>query len=369
MLHVVSGLAPDNRFGGVTRVALAIAAAQRQDGDLVLLAGAAFGYRRLPRRVDDVQVILARGTNPTPALGLGSVMAPALLPKLVRVMLTADVVHVHLGRDLVSLSAALLARVLRRTLIVQTHGMLDASTMRLAGIIDLLLTRPALLGASAALVLTDAERTEIDRLTTSRLPVFSFPNGVESPESALALSERSNDVVFLARLHPRKGALAFARTSVVLTARFPQMRFRILGPDEGDAAPVGTFLETAGSPANVLLEGAVEHRLGLQLLAAARILVLPAVEEPFGMTLLEAMAAGTPVVVHESAALAGAISTAGAGATFGEACGRSLDDAIVSLFGDDDWRTASAAARMLVQRRFTLKAVIRDLRMAYSTAD
>ena len=366
VLHVVGGMAPDNRFGGVTRVAIELARRQRQLGMSAVLAGAGMGYRRLPDRLDGVPVLMAKGMNPVPRLGLGAVIAPGLLLKLVRPMLTADLVHVHLGRDAVSLPAALLARLLRRPVVAQTHGMLDAPRDIFARLVDRLLTRPALRGAGVALVLIDAEREQIGELTGGRLRTEVFANGVSLPEAAQPWQHRSEEVVFLARLHPRKGAVRFAQAALALADRFPRHRFRILGPDEGDAPAVQRLLDLHANPAAITVEGAIPHDVALQQLAAAQVLVLPAVDEPFGMTLLESMAAGTPVVVHESAALAPVIDHAGGGTEFGRASARSLEVALSTLLEEGSWTAASASARSLVEERFTIDAVIARLGAHYA---
>lgn len=56
---------------------------------------------------------------------VSGITSAALLNTARRMMRGADLVHVHLMRDLVTLPAALLALATRTPLVVQTHGMID----------------------------------------------------------------------------------------------------------------------------------------------------------------------------------------------------------------------------------------------------
>jgi glycosyltransferase involved in cell wall biosynthesis len=94
--------------------------------------------------------------------------------------------------------------------------------------------------------------------------------------------------------------------------------------------------------------------------------VLPAQKEPFGMTIIEAMAAGRPVVVASDAALADAVSKAGAGWTFGESGDHpTLEQAMIAAL-DDDVEEHGRRALLLVERRFRIDAVLDALETDYA---
>lgn len=107
-------------------------------------------------------------------------------------------------------------------------------------------------------------------------------------------------VLFVGTVMPRKGVLdlidAFAQ--VVTDATEPP-RLVVAGDTDLDGAyvdSVRTRIDEAGLSAAVDLAGFVDADLLPALYSVADVLVVPSLEEGFGMTAVEALAAGTPVV-------------------------------------------------------------------------
>lgn len=365
VLHVVNGVAPDDRFGGVTRVALELAAGASR-GEAALIGGAT-GFDVLPKEFEGVPVVLRRGWRLSRRLGWGSFMSPGFFLATLGTVRHADVVHVHLGRDLHTIFAATVSAVFRKPLILQTHGMMDAPSNILAKLIDSLFMKRILAAASEALVLTQAE-CEVLLSMQPALLVTKFPNGIKTRSApTVPMSDRS-EIVFVGRLHPRKGATVFAAVAARLAADYPSFSFRVIGPDEGDLVHVKKVLSDLPDGHNIHLEPGMSHESAQRVLGGARIHVLPAPNEPFGMTLLEAMRDGTPVVVHASAELASIIEGHSAGEAFdgGE---DGLEDVLRRLL-DDNQRLASmsANASALVADRFSLEHTVSVLGERYVLA-
>src|SRR6185312_11172960 len=113
------------------------------------------------------------------------------------------------------------------------------------------------------------------------------------------------EVLYLARLHERKRPALFVETARDILSEGIDARFTLIGPDGGEGAKVreaitrGREFETS-----INWEGSLPPEKTADRMAHASIYVLPSVDEPFSMSVLEAMAIGLPVVITESCGLA-----------------------------------------------------------------
>lgn len=376
ILHVVTLHTPDHAFGGPTRVAFNLSRVQRAAGDdaRVMALGDGFPDGELPSQVEGVPVHLFQARHLLPMFEVSGITSATLLRTARRMMRGADLVHVHLMRDLVTLPAALLALASRTPLVVQTHGMIDPTEKKVAQLTDLLGVRKVLREADAVLHLTEMERVDVNDVAAP-VPLtrtVRLVNGVRPQERKPARDPgRPPTVLFLARIQERKRPEDFVSAMPHVLARHPDARFVLAGPDTG--ALVGTLalarkLGVADSLDHV---GPLEHD---QVLAADReadVYVLPAIEEPFPVSVLEAMSVGTPVVITRTCGQAPDVAGAGAGRVIDSRVGedaanaRKVADAILELLEPEAAERAGKAAWELVNEQFTIEAVTATLRRTY----
>lgn len=372
ILHVVTLVSPDGRYGGPVEVAEQLARASVRRGDAVTIAAGATGHRSLlAGRAKGVGYRLFRVAGGSARVRFSHLIAPGLWGWLWRHLRTADVIHLHLSRDLIMAVSALivLARVRRPggpTVVVQTHGMVLPSTRPLARIMDAAATRRILRVASAVLCLNERE-SDLVRDVEPSARVRILRNGVALPIETAAPS--SGEVLFLARVNARKRPVEFVRMGAALADRWPEVRFTLVGPDGGAGAAVREAIAKAGR-STISWEGAVRPADVRGRIAAASVYVLPAADEPFGMTIAEAMASSRPVVVARSCTLAGEIERTGAGVVFDDTV-EGLVAAVERLLTDPDAaRDMGARGRSLVEREFSIDAVSGELSAIYrETAD
>jgi glycosyltransferase involved in cell wall biosynthesis len=341
--HIVTLVSPDGAFGGPVRVAANLARATQDAGHEVTIMGAYRGYARPPTAIDGVPVCLFPARQILPGLGFSGLVAPGLVRYLRGHVSSFDLVHVHLARDLVTLPAAAIARSRRVPYVTQTHGMVDHSHRRLANVLDALATRAVLRDANALLHLTEQERRDLEYVARSRaLHLSLLPNGV--PESDLhAEVESGREVLFLARLHPRKRPMSFVAAAIALRNEFPGTRFTLVGADEGEATRVVARIESAQAEDQIAWEGALDPDQTLQRMSRASVYVLPSVNEPFPMTVLEAMSVGLPCIVTNTCGLVAAIRDAQAI--------RIVDDSVGSLVAELRLLLSAPAVRVVTGQR------------------
>ncbi|MFF8615938.1 glycosyltransferase [Streptomyces sp. NPDC015350] len=375
ILHIVTLHTPDHAFGGPTRVALNLSKVQRAAGDDARIMALGDGFDGpLPREVEGVPVHLFRARHLLPVFEVSGITSGALLLTARRMMRGADLVHVHLMRDLVTLPAALLALATRTPLVVQTHGMVDPTENRVARLTDLLGVRTVLRRADAVLHLTETERLDVNAVAAP-VPLtrtVRLVNGVRPQQRKPAREPgRPPTVLFLARIQERKRPEDFVAAIPAVLARHPDARFVLAGPDTG--ALRGTLELARGLGVTDSLDhvGPLDHEAVLAAGRQADVYVLPSIEEPLGVSVLEAMSVGTPVVVTRTCGLAPDVARAGAGRVIDSRVGqdarnaRGVADAVLELLEPEANERAGRAAWDLVNEDFTIEAVTGALRRTY----
>jgi glycosyltransferase involved in cell wall biosynthesis len=293
-----------------------------------------------------------------------------------------QVVHCHEVRTVENLRVAPVANRLGVPLVVSPHGTLPYDTGRqsVKRLWDRLFGRRLLPRFDQVIALT-ANEAEDARAVWSAcgvpLPdekISIVPNGVQLKDFAnLPPAEPSRTrwklgsgpvVLFLGRLHERKGLqlLIPAFAGAVQTA--PDARLLIVGPDEGMLSTLGAQVEHFSLGGRVIFTGMLTGDDKLAALAASDLFALPAVGEGFSMAVLEAMACGLPVLLTPGCNFPEVVD-AGAGLVV-EREVTALRDALDRLLTGGERRASMGrSARALVHARYTWPQVVTQLEDVY----
>ncbi|TDC24187.1 glycosyltransferase [Streptomyces sp. 8K308] len=373
VLHVVTLHTPTHEFGGPTRVALSQCRGLRERGHRAVLAALGDGFgagRELPREVEGASVRLFQARHVLPRFEVSGITSPALLARAWSYVRSADVVHVHLMRDLITLPIALLALQAGTPLVLQTHGMVDPTEKRVARLVDALGVRRVLRRADAVLHLTERERRETAAVVAPKpiAPQYRLVNGVPAQKRRRATSGPPT-VLYLARVQAGKRPADFVAAMPTVLARHPDARFVLAGPDTGALADTLARAEALGVRGSLDRVGALDRAEVMAWLRRADVFVLPSIQDAFSVSALEAMSVGTPVVVTETTGLAPDVAHAGAGRVVAsrpdEDNGPRLGEAILDLLAPEANERASLAAWRLVDDSFTIDAVLDELLTVY----
>ncbi len=377
ILSIVTLITPNGEYGGPVRVALNQARALRSRGHDVVVIAAARGFGSdLPELVDSVPVKLFAARTVLPGIGFAGLCSPSLQSWVSKNGASFDVAHIHAARDFVTLPAANWFRRNGIPYVLQPHGMIDRSAHFLAIPLDRTLTRPVLRTASAVFYLTPRERNDLREVGGSLVMLTELSNGVPEPTPRVELTPdpspdgaaAQTEVLFLARLAPRKRPQLFVDMATGLSDKYPNAKFSLVGPDEGEGAAVRDRIAHGGSESAICWEGPLATDRTLERMQRASIYVLPSVDEPYPMSVLEAMSVGLPVVVTDSCGLAPAIVELG--------CGIVVDDSIESLVAAVDLLLSDPVASAQMGRagaaaiadRFGMPAIADVLEQVYRRA-
>ncbi|WP_330332730.1 glycosyltransferase [Streptomyces sp. NBC_00536] len=368
VLHAVTLHSPTHAFGGPVRVALNLAKGLRARGhEASLLAlGEGFGDP-WPTEVEGVPARLYPAKRLLP-LGFSGMTSPALLAAAGRLVRDADLVHVHLARDLVTLPLALAALRAGKPLVLQTHGMVDPSGKLLAKVLDAVAVRRLLRGADAVLYLTPHEREALDAVVggAGLANTVRVVNGVPAQEARPALSGPPR-ILYSARLQERKRPVDFVNAMSLVAEKVPEARYVVAGPDEGEYGAVFHRMTTMRLDGRMTIPGALTSDQVLEELRRAHVYVLPSVDEPFPMSVLEALSVGVPVVVTHSNGLARDIAAAGAGRVV-DPGPEGVASAVLDLLDPVANGAASLAARALAAEAFSMDSVLDTVLSVYARA-
>lgn len=371
---MVTLVTPDGAYGGPTRVAVNLCSALRDQGHDAVIAAGVSGFDEPPAALGGVPAHLFPARRVMSGFGSAPTRAPALGRWINEHASKFDIVHVHLARDLVTLPAAAKFRRMRIPFVVQTHGMIAPRSHPLAAPIDRLWTVRLLRSAAMVLHLNPAERRDLCAVGGSQLRLRQLPNGVPTP-AATASSRRSAalpEVLFFARLHQRKRPEVFAEAALSLLRSGARAQFAIVGPVEGADVDVDAIIAQARTEGFdetfIRREPAVPPDLAGERMTRASVYVLPAVQEPFGMTVIEALILGIPVIICADGGLAEFVRTHSCGVVV-DGSPQSFAQAIADLLADPSHAHAMGErGRSAVQATFSIASVGRALEEIYGEA-
>jgi glycosyltransferase involved in cell wall biosynthesis len=363
ILQIVTLSSAGGAFGGPLTVAYEQCEALQSLGHDVTLLTGWDGIADAPPT--SYRLVRHRAHNVVPVLGQSGLVSVPLLRWVRAHRDEFDVIHVHCGRDMVSLPAAAAVGA-RRPFVLQTHGMIMPDRRARARVVDALLTDRVLRRTSAVLYLTDVEHEGLRELGLPESKLRSLRNGIGYDPALVRDSAAAPfTITFCARLHRRKRVSAFLAMAALLTERDDtKYRFVVAGPDEGELEVVEQFRRDRPD-VGVEYRGALSGGEARALLAAADVYVLPSVDEPFPMTVLEALAVGTPAVVTDSCGIADLLQEHDA-AKVTDGSPEQLAAAVRSLLAE--WPDASARSREVIRTNFSIESIASQLAAEYEAA-
>ncbi len=226
-------------------------------------------------------------------------------------------------------------------------------------------------------VFANSEAVKADALAHERLNpeiVRIIYNGVlleafERPDPAplrreLGIEPGRVVVVAVANLHPYKGHDDLLRAAARLAPRRPELLLLLPGRDQGMRAELERLIDELKLGGQVRLLG--ERSDIPALLALAEIVVHPSHEEGFSNAILEAMAAGRPVIVSNVGGNPEAVIDGETGLLFPARDAAALAEALERLLADRALRQRlGAAARRRVQTEFSMDRLVADFARWY----
>ena len=286
-----------------------------------------------------------------------------------------DLVHTHTSK------AGILGRVAARLAgvphIVHTpHGQaFNGYAGRAMTTLFVLLERWAATFTDRIIGLTDREiRDNLERRIGEPEQFVNIPSGIDlkrfetsereagNVKASLGLSPSVRLIGSVGRLEPIKGHAYLLDAFAILAPRFPDLYLALVG--DGELLPeLRSRAENAGLTDRVLFLGWREDVPAL--LHAFDLFVFPSLSEGMGRALVEAMAAGLPVVATKAASIPEVLADGEAGYLVEPSSGASLAAGIEKVLLDRELQSRLVKAGRERARDYSVEAMLQKIEAVY----
>jgi len=312
IIHVIKSIDP--KMGGPAQVVVRLAAAQAGQGHDVHIAAYSDpdADRRIEKQIARVPYFAAVRIHKLPQFGIIDKLFATVAKREIDLLLSGtEFVHLHGIWEPLLRVAAEMAYARKVPYCFRPAGMLDPWSLaqrkwkkKLAMALG---TRRSLQRAAFLHSLNADEANLIAPLHLG-VPSLVIPNGVfleeieplPAPGTFRAAHPEIGDqpfVLFLSRLHFKKGLDYLADAFALIIAKYSSVRLVVAGPDEGAKSKFEEQIRSYGLSNRVHLVGGLYGRDKFAALVDAACFCLPSRQEGFSVAVLEALAAGVPVVI------------------------------------------------------------------------
>ena len=272
-----------------------------------------------------------------------------------------EIVHAHMARDY-PLAALAVGHVGGARLIITRHVLFPMSKLHR-------ITRRRVARVIAVSQAVASAVREQDIFRNDQINVV--PNGIDLAKFRPRVDVHAGDrlrVAILGELTPNKGQIEFLRAAEIVAAEIDKVDFIVAGRDHSGDGDYGrqlkALIEVSKFRDRIQL---IESRIDVaDFLSGLDVVVSASRSEAFGLAIVEAMAAGVPVVATVTAGACEIISDKETGRLVPIGDVKEMAAAISLLVKDPAERQhISESARQIVSRNFSLERMVSDTEAVY----
>lgn len=305
----------------------------------------------------------------------------SLMPSMVKSVLNGrwDIIHAHSYGFFPSHAGAMGGRARRGKFVFQPHFHPGGTTWggdkrkKIRGFYDDYASRRVLSAAKRIICVSEGEKKVAVEAGFPDEKITIVPNSVNlsrfqglKKDSFKDRYDLTDFVLYVGRLAKNKGLEYLMNAAPEILKEFPDTKFVLIGEDEGmkdKLLALAKDLEVAG---RIMFMGNLDDEEVSQAFLDCNLFVLPSEFEAFGIVLIEAMAAGKPVVATMVGGVPYVVKDGEMGVLVDYGNSHQLAEAIKGLLGDGEKRTAMGlAGKEKVEKNYSVEKVVDRLEGVY----
>lgn len=381
ILQVIPAFYPAMAYGGTVAVAyhLSRELARRGHEVTVYTSDSLDKYHRQKSRISEVDGIKVYYFK-TPSNRLAwnrLVFTPGMRLQLSKEIKNFDIIHLHGFRNFQNIPTHHYAKKYNVPYVLQAHGSLPRiiQKQRLKKLYDWVWGNKILKDASKVIALTNTEAEQYKKMGVDENKIEIVPNGINLSEyenlpdrgvfrRKYGIKSNEKIVLYLARIHKIKGVDLLVEAFSDLASKMEDVKLVIAGPDDGFLSTIKAQIEDLKIGDKILFTGPLYGMNKLEVYVDADVYVLPSVYETFPVTVLEACACGTPVIVTDRCGISETIE--GKAGYVVEYDKDQLQNTIFNVLNDEGLRMRfGEEAKKLVKRQFLWNGIITTIESVY----
>ncbi|UCE37025.1 MAG: glycosyltransferase family 4 protein [Thermoplasmata archaeon] len=248
----------------------------------------------------------------------------------------SEMIHVHTYGAHHADKAAKIAKKLKVPSILTTHlhPASHSHHKMLRTIYDSIIGKKTLKRYTHIITITEIEKDYMaKRFGIPKKKMTAIPNGIDLLKfHDLGYEREKNSLLFVGRLSPVKRLDMLIKALSIVKKQIPDVKLKIIGRDWGEKAKLVELIKGLNLKENVEFLKEVPFEKLVEHYNRAKVFVLTSKYEAFGITIMEAIGCGTPVVVSSVGGIPEVVGDAGILCQENE---QSVAKAIIELLRDE----------------------------------
>ena len=304
-------------------------------------------------------------------------ISPEMKAQLKKEIMDFDIIHMHNFRSYQNVVAHYYAKKYNIPYVLQAHGSVLPffQKQRLKKIFDLFFGYRILMDASKIIASTKIEAEQYKKMGVDEGKIEIVANGIDLSEYGnlpekgkfrrkYSIGDDEKMILYLGRIHKIKGIDLLVEAFSGLIKELDDVRLVIVGPDDGFLSTLKRQIEDLKIGDKILLTGLIPEKDKSGAYVDSDVYVLPSVYETFPVTVLEACACGTSVIVTDRCGIANIINNnVGHVVEYNK---DQLQDAIFKILTNVELRRYfGEGGKKLVREKFSWDIVVEQLEKIY----